>query len=38
MSLFRVFLRVFAYAIAEDGNLKGLWAGGHGEETLTPEQ
>ena len=26
------------YAIADDGSLKGLWAGGHGEETLTPEQ
>jgi hypothetical protein len=26
------------YAVAEDGTLKGLWAGGHGEETLTPEQ
>jgi hypothetical protein len=26
------------YALADDGSLKGLWAAGHGEETLTPEQ
>jgi hypothetical protein len=26
------------YALADDGSLRGLWAGGHGEETLTPEQ
>lgn len=26
------------YALGDDGSLKGLWAGGHGEETLTPEQ
>ena len=26
------------YALADDGSLKGLWAGGHGEERLTPEQ
>ena len=26
------------YAVAEDGTLKGLWAGGHRKETLTPEQ
>jgi hypothetical protein len=25
-------------SVAEDGNSKGLWAGGYGEETLTPEQ
>jgi hypothetical protein len=26
------------YALADDGSLTGLWDGGHGEETLTPEQ
>jgi hypothetical protein len=26
------------YALGDDGSLKGLWAGGRGEETLTPEQ
>ena len=26
------------YALAADGSLAGLWDGGHGEETLTPEQ
>ena len=26
------------YALAADGSLTGLWDGGHGEETLTPEQ
>jgi hypothetical protein len=25
------------YALANDGSLRGLWAGGKGEETLTPE-
>ena len=25
------------YALAADGSLRGLWAGGRGEETLTPE-
>jgi hypothetical protein len=31
-------LDAVVYALADDGSLKGLWAGGHGEETLTPEQ
>jgi hypothetical protein len=26
------------YAVADDGSLKGLWAAGTGEETLTPER
>lgn len=26
------------YALGNDGSLTGLWDGGHGEETLTPEQ
>jgi hypothetical protein len=26
------------YALGDDGSRMGLWDGGHGEETLTPEQ
>jgi hypothetical protein len=26
------------YALGDDGSLMGLWDGGHGEETLTPER
>jgi hypothetical protein len=26
------------YALGDGGSLTGLWDGGHGEETLTPEQ
>ena len=26
------------YALADDGRLTGLWEGGRGEETLTPEE
>jgi hypothetical protein len=28
----------YRYALGDDGSRTGLWDGGHGEETLTPEQ